>query len=258
MLRFKPMSYDGGKKQAGVYQRIINQMPPHLLYVEGCLGAGAVMLTKRPAAKSLGIEIDREVLQSRWTGSEVPGLSLLCDNVIHWLKDASELLTPRALVYLDPPYLMSTRRSQRPLYRYEMADCDHRNLLKVALSLKCMVMISGYWSPMYAGLLRGWRAISFEVMTRGGVPATEWLWMNFPEPVELHDYRYVGEGWRERERIKKKVSRWKDKLSKMPLLERQALLAALAEFDAGREAGSRLAISDDVAGSLAEHGEAAR
>ena len=239
------MSYDGGKGQAGVYQRIINQMPPHELYIEGCLGAGAVLRNKLPAAKSLGIEIDREVLQTLWTGSEVPNLSLLHDNVIHWLKYAGPGLRSRTLVYLDPPYLMSTRRSERPIYRCEMTDDQHQDLLHVLLSLPCMVMISGYWSSLYAWMLNGWRSISFEVMTRGGVPATEWLWMNFPEPVELHDYRYVGEGWRERERIKKKVSRWKSKLSKMPTLERQALLAALAELDAGRDVGSRLASPDD-------------
>lgn len=251
------MSYDGGKGQAGVYQRIINQMPPHSLYVEGCLGMGAVMRAKRPAKCSVGVEIDRNVLAA-WTGKELPGLKLANSDVVKWLRANERNLNSQTLLYLDPPYLMSTRRSQRPLYRYEMTEDDHRLLLAWATTLPCMVMISGYQSEMYDELLFDWRAISFEVMTRGGVPATEWLWMNFPEPVELHDYRYVGEGWRERERIKKKVSRWKARLGKMPLLERQALLAALAEFDAGREAGSRLAISDDVAGSLSKFGEAAR
>jgi hypothetical protein len=31
---------------------------------------------------------------------------------------------------------------------------------------------------------------------------------NFPEPVALHDYRYLGEDFRQRERIKRKKQRW--------------------------------------------------
>ena len=41
-------------------------------------------------------------------------------------------------------------------------------------------------------------------MTRGGRLATEWVWMNYPEPIALHDYRYLGEDFREREPIKRK------------------------------------------------------
>ena len=65
-------------------------------------------------------------------------------------------------------------------------------------------------------------------MTRGGL-AEECLWSNFPEPTELHDYRYLGEGFRERERIKRKTTRWTARLARMPLLERRCLLAALEQ-----------------------------
>ena len=64
-------------------------------------------------------------------------------------------------------------------------------------------------------------------MTRGGTPATEWVWMNYPEPLALHDYRYLGDDFGERQRIKRKVQRWTSRLQAMPRLERQALLAAL-------------------------------
>lgn len=51
--------------------------------------------------------------------------------------------------------------------------------------------------------------------------------MNYPEPVELHDYRYLGENRTELQRIRRKIERWEGKLARMPVLERQALLAAL-------------------------------
>ena len=67
-------------------------------------------------------------------------------------------------------------------------------------------------------------------MTRGGTRATEWLWFNFQPPQTLHDYRYLGRNFRERERIKRRVQRWKIRLLKLPTLERHALLTALEEI----------------------------
>ena len=69
----------------------------------------------------------------------------------------------------------------------------------------------------------------------------EWLWMNFPSPFELHDYRYLGENFRERERIKRKKERWVSRLSRMDALERHALISAVGELR------SYLAVSDAAA-----------
>ena len=90
-------------------------------------------------------------------------------------------------------------------------------------------MISGYWSNLYADALKGWSSTHFQAMTRGGRMATEWLWYNYPEPIALHDYRFLGENFRERERIKRKKQRWTGRLQTMPILERRALLAAMRE-----------------------------
>jgi len=50
--------------------------------------------------------------------------------------------------------------------------------------------------------------------------------------VELHDYQYLGAGYRERERIKRKKLRWQKMLSKMPALERAAVIEAVEEMRA--------------------------
>jgi len=92
-----------------------------------------------------------------------------------------------------------------------------------------MVLISGYWSALYANALKKWRSVSFQAMTRGGHTATEWLWYNYKEPIALHDYRYLGADFRQRERIKRKKQRWVKRLHTMPILERRALLAAIGE-----------------------------
>ena len=53
------------------------------------------------------------------------------------------------------------------------------------------------------------------------------IWMNYPPPVELHDYRYLGDDFRERERITKITKNWVARLKKKPVLERNALLSAM-------------------------------
>jgi site-specific DNA-adenine methylase len=52
------MVYPGGKNGAGVYQTIINLMPPHDVYIEPFLGGGAIMRQKRPALLNIGVDLD--------------------------------------------------------------------------------------------------------------------------------------------------------------------------------------------------------
>jgi len=52
------MSYPGGKGGAGIWQTIVNQMPPHDTYIEAFLGSGAVLRHKRTANVNIAIELD--------------------------------------------------------------------------------------------------------------------------------------------------------------------------------------------------------
>lgn len=225
--------YPGGKAGAGVYQTIINQMPPHRLYVEPFVGGGAVLRRKRPALRSLALDLNEDArLTLRRCPDLPPNVDIRRSDGLRYLEDTAQDLDSGALLYLDPPYLMETRRSRRPLYAHEFDRADHERLLTAVTRLRCLVMVSGYWSELYAEALRGWRAVSFQAATRGR-PAEEWLWMNFPEPRALHDYRYLGDDYRARERIKRKARRWAANLKRLPPLERQALLSALYQADEG-------------------------
>lgn len=55
--------YPGGKNGAGVYQTIINQLPPHDTYIEPFLGSGAVLRMKKPARASIAIDADADVVR---------------------------------------------------------------------------------------------------------------------------------------------------------------------------------------------------
>ncbi|GAX59111.1 phage DNA methylase [Candidatus Scalindua japonica] len=215
------MNYPGGK--GGVYHKLINLMPPHEIYIEAHLGGGAVMRHKYPAKRNIGIEIDSEVIQM-WNDKKAIDFELIHDDAVNFLR--SYEFTGKELVYCDPPYLRETRKKYARIYKYEYTLEQHIKLLEVIKSLPCMVMISGYESKLYTESLKGWHSHSYKAGCHHGV-ATEWVWMNYPPPVELHDYRHLGNGFRERERIKKKSNRWVAKLKSMPVLERQALLSAI-------------------------------
>ena len=219
------MSYPGGKGGAGIAQTIINQMPPHEVYIEPFVGGGAVLKAKRPAARNIACDLDRNVCRY-W--SDARGLEVYEGCGILFLQRMMKWIG-RELVYCDPPYPMSVRRSQERMYEHEMGDLDHAILLDTIHNLPCMVMISGYRCPLYDRALAEWRSIDYTAPTRGGRPATETLWMNFPEPQALHDYRHLGRTFRERQGIKRKCARWRAKLDGLDPLERQAILSALLD-----------------------------
>ena len=216
------MQYPGGKNLSGVYQRLINQIPPHRVYIETHLGSGAVMRHKRSAEINIGIDLDDDVL-NRWSNTK---------DVQIVRADATAFLSEfpfqgDEFIYVDPPYLVSTRRSDRSPYRRDYTEVQHVDLLELLIGLPCNVMVSGYRSHLYERYLADWRTVSFPVRIRSGETVNEWLWMNYPEPTQLHDYRYLGESFREREQIRRKIARWTARLEQLPSLERHALLAAL-------------------------------
>lgn len=233
--------YPGGKSGSGVRQLLISQMPSHQVYIEPFLGGGSVLFTKLPALINVGVDADSRVIESArarlvgsagivGAGGAVPRFDLVVGDGISYLR-AWRWWTG-ALVYCDPPYLMSTRSSQRRLYRHELELPGHLALLGVLVRLPCMVMVSGYESEFYSQALSTWRVVRYRTMTRGGRMAEERLWCNFPEPTELHDYRFYGRDYRERERVGRKRARWLRRLSEMPLLERRLIESALLEVRA--------------------------
>ncbi len=223
------MTYPGGKHGAGVYQTIINLIPRHDIYIEPFLGDGAVMRMKAPAACSIGVDIDAEVL-TKFSATFARAVTLIPGDALAYLSLYP--WTGNEFIYCDPPYLMEVRLKKARIYRHEFSSTDqHRSLLSLLLKIPAPVMLSGYWSPLYESMLAGWSTTIFPAVTRAGRLAEEWLWMNYPPPHILHDYRYLGRDFRERERIKRRQHRWRRRLMTMNALERAALLAAIRDLD---------------------------
>jgi DNA adenine methylase len=84
---------------------------------------------------------------------------------------------PTTLHFADPPYLAKTRDSGAD-YRHEMTDAEHGELLAFLGTLKGMVILSGYPSPLYDAALAGWRRVEKAAMADGALHRTECLWLN--------------------------------------------------------------------------------
>ena len=81
-------------------------------------------------------------------------------------------------MYIDPPYLKSTRLSGRKMYQHEMQDEDHIELLENLKNSKAKIMISGYDSDLYNSILSDWRKINFRSNNDYGSSSNEVIWMN--------------------------------------------------------------------------------
>jgi site-specific DNA-adenine methylase len=217
--------YFGSKATSGLCQAIIALMPPHETYIESHLGGGAIMKRKAPAVRSIGIDRNQRALGK-----------FQCDYPVELVHGCAHRFLAdfdyrgRELVYCDPPYLHSTRTSNRR-YRFEYEERDHIELLGLLKSLPCHVILSGYPSCLYDQELPNWRSLELQVMNQAGV-RTEKVWFNF-EPDRVHWARYAGKNHTDRQRIKRKADSWAKRYRALPSGERLAVLAAVMAVEAG-------------------------
>lgn len=90
---------------------------------------------------------------------------------------------PKALLYVDPPYLGEARASGSR-YRHEMKSPDeHRELAAALAGCRAAVLLSGYDSPLYDELYEGWfryAAATWTGNAKGSMARTEVVWSNRP------------------------------------------------------------------------------
>ncbi len=238
-------SYMGGKSGNGTYQNIINHIPPHKIYVAPFAGHDGIFQKKLPATISILNDKDATVID-RWKTAIDRKRYQVCENfmqgnlfeapklpVVILRNDDYKTIVARftdntdAFIYFDPPYKMETRRSKKNQYTFDFhTDSEHMELLQLATLANCNVMISAYENDLYNEQLQGWQTHRFNSMTRAGL-REEIIYFNYATPTVLHDFRYLGTDFRERERIKRKVARHSARLLKMPVQERSAILSAI-------------------------------
>lgn len=114
-------------------------------------------------------------------GQRLSGVLIENRPAIQVLQDHDDSET---LHYVDPPYVHDTRYSGAKtgrVYRHEMSDQDHEELLKVLLELEGKVIVSGYPSEVYNDYLAKWKRVDTSARIssgRGTDVRTECLWIS--------------------------------------------------------------------------------
>jgi DNA adenine methylase len=220
-------TYPGGKGGDGTYQTIINSIPPHNVYIDGFLGNSAIMRYKRLAPVNVGVDVDKSVID-QW-GAAVGANNIDLFNMPfleYWREFGHHFNFPDTFVLLDPPYPMGTKA--RAYYDNEMTDVEHEKLLSAALAMKANVMICCYENELYDHFLAKWYKQFYQNKTRAG-SVTEVLYTNYEiEDGKLHDYRFVGSNFTERQRIKRKIDRHVERLKRLPEEERNAIIQEIS------------------------------
>jgi DNA adenine methylase len=115
-------------------------------------------------------------------------VSLECRDALDVIADYGQ--HPDVLLYVDPPYLGTTRAAN---YAHEMLTEDaHRALAEALRAARAAVVLSGYASPLYEDLYPDWHRAEFAAWTGNGIrdgrtrvdgERTEVLWANRPWPA---------------------------------------------------------------------------
>lgn len=130
----------------------------------------------------MAARLDQYVGRFAPVAARLRNVSLECrpalDIVRNYGRDAENLL------YVDPPYLGTTRTGNTNGYAVEMSDGDaHRELAEALHGCNASVMLSGYSAPLYDELYDDWHRYDRATWTnQGGTKAarTEVVWSNVP------------------------------------------------------------------------------
>jgi len=207
--------YPGSKGANGTWQQIISQIPKCDIFIEAMAGSGIISSHLSDCSCSI---VTNDIDSCLHTNEHLHFQDLI---------DKYDCECPdKTVFYFDPPYLLSTRKSKRKIYKHEWTDQDHFDFLSRVLTVKSNCMISHYPCPLYNETLSNWRHITFPSMTHSGI-RTECLWMNFPTPKLLLRSDKVGSDCWSRQAIKRKINRLQLKLAALDPIEKAAIFTQL-------------------------------
>lgn len=224
-------NYPGNKNIPGVYQKIINEIPFHNNYYElFCGGASIAKLLYDPISSVVKYnlnDIDKSVctiLKTKISTLDLNNnISITSKNYLDIMQSDLSLAGVDTFVFMDPPYLHETRKNNINLYKYEMNESDHMQLLLSSLQLKCNLMIIHPVCNLYDEVLKGWRKKILKIRYHNKT-SIECLYMNYEKPNILQSDLYLGSNRTDRQRIKRKANRFISKLSTLPEQERNYIL----------------------------------
>lgn len=148
-----------------------------------CWQAHAAVRSKMTGWRNRGPAQPRAGMSQRWR--KVPAqlravAERLADAEIE-SRDALEVVdrfnSAGVLLYVDPPYLRTTRTAK--LYAHEADDAHHIELLELLRKHRGPAVVSGYASELYDEALGDWHRIALRALrVEKGAARQEILWVN--------------------------------------------------------------------------------
>lgn len=219
-------NYPGNKGSLGVYQKIINQIPPCDTFIELFAGSAVISEYIYGSCRIHLNDIDKNVysgLKKKFPGS--PQLKITMYPALKLLLSMSSGNKGQVL-FIDPPYIKETRPSNKDIYKIEMSMVDpHEQLLKTVVKKNLVSIITHPPHEIYEYYLKDWHKIPF--IQQGHIkPFNDCIWLNYT-PGKLLTYKFLGVDFTDRQRIKRKINRWVNKLNSLPILERNAIVESI-------------------------------
>jgi DNA adenine methylase len=93
-------------------------------------------------------------------------------------RDALDVIkywdTDETVFYIDPPYILDTRKSKN-IYNQELNNDYHKNLVQVILDCKGAVVLSGYEHEIYQPLIdAGWECTKYNIACHAAANTRNW------------------------------------------------------------------------------------
>ncbi len=121
----------------------------------------------RPVSTPMPVVLQRYAGRIAMAAKRIRGVSLEC-------RPAVELVEAyggdrNTLLYVDPPYIVDKGIRRGGEYRVEMrSEKAHRELASACLAADAAVVVSGYGSALYDGMLDGWYRYEIPMLTSQG------------------------------------------------------------------------------------------
>lgn len=128
---------------------------------------------ERAYAAQAWVEMPDTILQA---AERLRGVQIECRPAVDVVRRFNK---PNVLIYADPPYVLSARKSRRKQYRHEMSDIDHAELLEALKEHEGPVVLSGYDNGLYGEMLKDWHREEKTALAQNSTRRKEVLWMNF-------------------------------------------------------------------------------
>ncbi|MDD7885756.1 hypothetical protein [Flavivirga sp. 57AJ16] len=214
------MKYTGNKNIPGVIEFLINRLPKSERYFSLFMGgAGLENSVYTQDITFYCSEKDKEQWKNKGKNFVIWECyrSLIEDNVF----------TSEDFIFADPPYMISTRRSKKKIYKNEFTVPDHIEFLNYMISSTAKIMITHPRCDLYDEKLKDWSIEEFKYMTRGGI-FHDALYTNYnPADIELMNYKCLGNDFTERQAIKRQRHNIIKKFKKMNKHKKEAIIIEL-------------------------------